>query len=233
MQPGPIDEHLYDREGEVFPCVGEPLAIAGPAGRLEAITSCPETEFTSRAVAVVCHPHPLYGGTMQNKVVHYLAKSFNDLGLRALRFNFRGVGASEGRYGEGVGEAADLRAVLAWLGERLPGAEIWLAGFSFGAYVALREASHGGVAQLVTVAPPVNFFDFAPLPVPSCPWLLIQGDQDEVVPADDVLSWAGGLSPAPEIISMAGVDHFFHGRLNALRDVLVERLRPAAEALAR
>ncbi len=233
MQSNPLDRHLYDREGEVFPCVGEPLTIDGPAGRIEAITSCPEHQFTSRAVAVICHPHPLYGGTMQNKVVHYLAKSFNDLGLRALRFNFRGVGGSAGSYADGVGEADDLRAVLDWLSERLPGAKVWLAGFSFGAYVALREATHAGVEQLVTVAPPVNFFDFSALRTPDCPWLLIQGDQDEVVPAEQVLSWAHGLSPAPEIIAMPDVDHFFHGHLNSLRELLLERLRPAAEALAR
>jgi alpha/beta superfamily hydrolase len=229
--PRPLETHLYDGDGEVFPCVGEPLVIPGPAGRLEAMTSCP-SESDVQAVAVICHPHPLYGGSMQNKVVHYMAKSLNELGLRALRFNFRGVGASEGSYGEAFGEVEDLRAVLNWVAKRLPGSEIWLAGFSFGAYVALREASRGHVARLITVAPPINFFDFSALQPPTCPWLLIQGDRDETVPAQEVMRWAHSLRVPPDMVRMRGADHFFHGQLNALRDVMVEHLGSAAMAIA-
>lgn len=215
---------------EAFPCPSDGLRIDGPSGALEAQTSCP-AERAVDAVAVVCHPHPLHGGTMQNKVVHYLARTLNELGLRVVRFNFRGVGASGGHYGGGTGEQEDLRAVLDWARRRQPGAELWLAGFSFGAYVALREAARGGVQRLITVAPPVHGFDSGDLAVPTCPWLLVQGTADEVVPAEEVLRWAETRTPRPDIAVLPGVDHFFHGQLTTLRSVLLEHLGPAVTRL--
>ncbi|MEJ2347541.1 MAG: alpha/beta fold hydrolase [Gammaproteobacteria bacterium] len=216
--------HSHDAEGGTFPGVEESVTIDGPSGELESLTLCPSDGPRSDAIGVICHPHPLYGGTMHNKVVHYIAKTLNELGLRTVRFNFRGVGASEGTYGDGDGEVQDLQAVLDWVRQRHAGAEIWLAGFSFGAYVALREGCAEGVTRLITVAPPVNLFDFEAFEAPSCPWLLLQGEGDEVVPYRDVRRWVGRLNRPPEFVPLPGVDHFFHGKLNVLHDVLMERL---------
>lgn len=222
------DSHWYDRDQNVLPCVGEAVRIPGPAGILEAVTACPPVGAPMRAVGVVCHPHPLYGGSLQNKVVHYLSQAMNALGVGTVRFNFRGVGASEGAYDKGVGETDDLLAVLNWARLQRPDHDVWLAGFSFGAYVALRAAARWPVSRLLTVAPPVNFFDFDVIARPACPWLLVQGDRDEVVPCNAVLDWARGLTPPPDILCMADVGHFFHGKLNVLRDRLLEALGAAA-----
>ena len=216
-----------------FPCADGAVVIPGPSGALEAVASCPDGA-PAAAVAVICHPHPLHGGTMQNKVVHYLARTLRELGLRTLRFNFRGVGASEGSYAHGRGEQRDLQAVLDWVQERAGDSEIWLAGFSFGCYVAMREAAESDrIRRLITVAPPVDSFDFSVLRTPRCPWLLLQGEADEVVSAPKVLRWARSLEPSPDIVALPEVDHFFHRRLNVLRQVLIERLREPAARLAR
>ena len=117
----------------------EAVAIAGPAGNIEASIE-PATE-TATAVAVVCHPHPLHGGTMRNKVIHTLARAFVSMNVTAVRFNFRGIGSSEGGYDEGRGELDDALAVLDWAAERWPNLQLWMAGFSFGGWVALRAAA--------------------------------------------------------------------------------------------
>ncbi len=226
MLPPKLDEHLYD--GESLPCVGEAVTLAGPAGPLEAVTACPNAGLRMRGMAVICHPHPLYGGTFQNKVVHYLSRTFNELGLATVRFNFRGVGDSAGVYAGGKGEVDDLLAVLDWATAQRPGQELWLAGFSFGAYIALRAAPLRSIAQLVTVAPPVNFFQFADIVPPGCPWLLVQGDHDEVVPGAQVVEWANGMPQPPRTIVLPGVDHFFHGHLNELRMALLRALTDKA-----
>lgn len=218
---------------DAFPCADGAVTIDGPSGALEAQVSCPERPPVN-AVAVVCHPHPLHGGTMENKVVHYMARTLNELGLRTVRFNFRGVGASDGSYAHGRGEQRDLQAVLDWVRTRAPDNEIWLAGFSFGCYVAMREAaSSDAIQRLITVAPPVDSFDFGVLQTPRCPWLLVQGEADEVVSAPNVLRWARGLNPRPDIVSLPDVDHFFHRRLNVLREVLLDYLHGPATRLAR
>lgn len=207
-------------------CVAGAVTIPGPIGGLEAVTGCPVSGHPLRAVAVICHPHPLHAGTLRNKVVETLARTCHDLGVASVRFNFRGVGNSAGTYAEGDGEADDLRAVLAWAQQRWPGVPLWLAGFSFGAYVALRVAHEYSLGQLITVAPPINFFDFEVLIAPPSPWLLVQGDADEIVPADRVLAWATAQQPRPDILRMPRVGHFFHGQLNTLRTALMERLKP-------
>lgn len=162
---------------------------------------------------------------MDNKVVTTLARAVGDLGSRSVRFNFRGVGASEGSFGDAAGETDDLLAVLAWVRAHRPDDTIWLAGFSFGGYVALLAAAKFSVAQLVTVAPSVNRYDPQGLTTPRIPWLVIQGTDDEVVPAADVLGWVKTLAPAPDVVVFDAVGHFFHGRLNDLRAVVVEHLR--------
>jgi hypothetical protein len=221
----PIDRsHLYDG-GELasLECVGQRVIIPGPAGVLEGITACPDKE-TRGAVAVILHPHPLYGGTLNNKVVHYLSRTCNQLGIPSLRFNFRGVGESGGVYDDGRGETEDCLAVLDWVQERRPGFDIWLAGFSFGAYVAYRSVHrHPRISRLLTVAPPVNLFDFKVLPAPSCPWTLIQGELDELVPAASVENWVDTLPVQPRKILLPA-DHFFHGQLNALQAALLQSL---------
>lgn len=195
------------------------MSFAGPAGGIEGLIDHPAA--VPGAVAVVCHPHPQQGGAMQNKVAYMLARAYNDLGAASLRFNFRGVGKSEGTFDDGMGETDDALAACDWLMQRHPGLPLWLAGFSFGAYVALRAQSRRPVQRLVTVAPAVMRFDTAAILEPACPWILVQGDADEVVAPQAVLDWARGLQRPPRIEVLAGAGHFFHGRLNDLRDAVV------------
>jgi hypothetical protein len=206
----------------------ERLEIPGPVGLLEALREVPAAAQAPRAFGVICHPHPLFGGTMTNKVVHMLARSCHELGMPTLRFNFRGVGASAGQYDDGRGETEDALAVIEQGRALWPGAALWLAGFSFGAWVALRAAPRAAAARLVTVAPPVGRWDFAGLGTPGCPWLIVQGDQDELVDAAAVQQWAALQQPAPQLALLAGAEHFFHGRLNELRDVVNGFLKGAA-----
>lgn len=200
-----------------FPCQ-QSLTLAGPAGALEAQTLCPPGEAV--ATAVILHPHPLHGGTMQNKVVHTLARAFAEVGVASVRFNFRGVGASAGVFADGVGETGDALAVIDWVRAQRPGAPVWLAGFSFGAYVALRAAASTPVSGLVTVAPAVQLYDFSRLALPSCPWLLIQGEADEVVPVEAVRGWLAHCASPPQTLFLPEAGHFFHGRLNDLKAAL-------------
>lgn len=189
--------------------------IIGSAGAIE--HRLDGGELSGALVGVVCHPHPRYGGTMDNKVVFALSKALNDAGAPAVRFNFRGVGASEGRYDEGRGELDDCLTVLRWVASRWPDRRPVLAGFSFGAWVALRAAATTRVHGLVTVAPPVGYFGSATSVAVSCPWLLIQGEADEVVDADQVLAWARALPEAPSVIRYPQTGHFFHGQISRLR----------------
>lgn len=193
----------------------QPIEIAGPAGKLEAIVELPEDSPT--AIAVVCHPHPLQQGTMHNKVASTVARAFCRLGAAAVRFNFRGVGASAGAFADGFGERDDALAVVRWSRQRWPGLALYLGGFSFGAVVALMATSEAEPAGIVTVAPPVNRLAPEFLP-PTCPWLLVQGAADEVVDADAVVAWAKSQRPSPELVVLDGVGHFFHGQLNPLAE---------------
>jgi len=200
------------------------LLVKGPAGDLELLTA-PPTEKNRGAWAVVCHPHPLYGGTMHNKVVTTLVKTFQGLGLNTVRFNFRGVGRSEGRFDDGYGELDDLLAVIDWVHQEHANKEIWLGGFSFGAYIAAKAATKIAIGKLVTVAPPVEHFLMQTLPPITCPWVLVQGEQDDVVPPAEVLAWAEKREPKPEIIRFPEAGHFFHGQLGELRARLEEALQ--------
>ncbi len=194
-------------------------AIPGPAGTLEANVDLPRGPAT--AVAIVCHPHPLHGGTMQNKVTHTVARAFARLGAAAVRFNFRGVGESEGAYGEGAGEALDCIAAIEWARSEWPERAVYLGGFSFGAAVAIHVAQPQQVRGLVTVAPPVVRMspEFEP---PRCRWLLLQGEEDDVVSPAAVRRWAEAQDPVPELRMVAGAGHFFHGQLRTIADA-VER----------
>jgi alpha/beta superfamily hydrolase len=197
----------------------ERITVAGPAGAIEAMIERPPGARPD-IVAVCCHPHPLYGGTMQNKVVHTLARACQDQRVTSVRFNFRGVGASAGAHDDGVGESEDA-AVVADRALRETGASrLWSLGFSFGGFVAYRLATLRRAAALVTVAPPVQRFDFTKLPVPECPWYVAQGDRDDLVDHERVLAWTRTLVPAPDVRVLAGAEHFFHGRLTELRSLV-------------
>jgi len=213
----------------VKPPHAERLRLEGPAGALETLIETPAgLDATPAAFGVICHPHPLHGGTMDNKVVWTLARAFQELGAPTIRFNFRGVGASVGSHDEGPGEVADALAVIAYGRERWPQAALWLAGFSFGGVVAIRAAASAHPARLVTVAPGITRIDVGTDPPPECPWLIVQGDADDVVPAQAVIAWARTLVPAPELTVLPGAGHFFHGRINELRDTVLEFMRRTA-----
>lgn len=203
------------------PPASEEGVIEGPAGRLEMLYELP-AHALPRAGVVVCHPHPQYGGTLRNKVVHTLARSFVRLECAALRFNFRGVGRSAGEWDEGDGELDDTRAAVAWMRRQHPGVPLWLAGFSFGAAIAIRAAIEEQPDGLLTVAPAVRRFASGLDAQPDCPWLIVQGDEDELVDVTETIEWANGLAPGPELIVMPGVEHFFHGRLVDLREAVTE-----------
>lgn len=169
---------------------------------------------------------------MHNKVVTMTERALLDLGLATVRFNFRGVGASEGVHDNGVGETDDLVAIAHWLRAQRPGDALWLAGFSFGSYVTLCAAPRVAPAQLVLIAPPVGRWDFSQIAAPTCPWLIVQGEEDEVVDARAVFDWAQSLQPPPQVIAMPETGHFFHRRLidlrGALRNALASNLPPRA-----
>jgi alpha/beta superfamily hydrolase len=190
--------------------------VAGPAGTIECAVDDPAG--AARGVALVAHPHPLFGGTLDNKVVQALARALVDLGYSAWRPNFRGVGASEGRHDEGRGEVDDLAAVLAHLKPAHP----VLAGFSFGgamqARLAQRLAGEGNApSRVVLVAPAVGNFESPPVPADS---IVIHGAEDTTVPLATVLAWA--VPQELPVVVVPGADHFFHRRLHIIRSI-VER----------
>lgn len=163
---------------------------------------------------------------MHNKVVTILERSMRELGLRTIRFNFRGAGESEGEHDEGYGETDDLFAVTEWVRHSRPNDELWLGGFSFGSFIALRAAQNLKLGQLITIAPPVDRFEFSQLQHPQCPWLIIQGDEDDIVALEDVNCWVEKLDPQPDYLVMEQADHFFHRRLMDLRGLLKNGVRP-------
>jgi len=194
----------------------EKFWLQGPAGKLESFLEEPgETEVTG--AAVVCHPHPQHGGTMHNKVAHTIARSFVRSGFACLRFNFRGTEGSEGQYDNGIGELDDALAALAWMADRYPQLPVWLGGFSFGAAIAVHAAVTEAISGLISIAPAVYRFADNLEGQPKCPWLIIQGDEDELVDVEGTIAWINGLEPGPELLIMPGAEHFFHGRLNDLR----------------
>ena len=183
--------------------------VAGPAGRIECAVDSPES--SPRGFAVIAHPHPQFGGTLDNKVVQTLARAFVELGYEAWRPSFRGVGQSEGRYDEGRGEVEDLAAVVAQNNDQ----RIVLAGFSFGAAMQARLAAHVKPERLVLVGTAVINFDVPPVPRGS---LVIHGEQDTTVPLAAVLDWARPQDLP--LVVVPGAEHFFHRRLHILRDIV-------------
>ncbi|MEO6081417.1 MAG: alpha/beta hydrolase [Steroidobacteraceae bacterium] len=214
------------------PAASERLQLAGGAGAIEAVLEIPAPTASTAPAAfmVVCHPHPLHAGTMDNKVVTTLARCAHELGVPTIRFNFRGVGASAGSFDAGRGETEDALTAVAFGRQRWPDAALWLAGFSFGGYVALRASTTRGVGavdRLVTIAPALgsNFGSVREISVPTCPWLIVQGDADDVIDGNVVIDWAAQLQPAPTLAVLPGVGHFFHGQLLALQQQVIPFLR--------
>lgn len=200
--------------------VPQSVMIAGPAGTIEALIEAPAETAQVPLVAVICHPHPLFGGTVHNKVVHTLARALQAGGAATVRFNFRGVGASQGTHDNGLGETADTLCAVAWARVRWPHAPLVLAGFSFGAAVAIRAAAGASPVWLISVAPAVDRVALEGAAMPSCDWLIVQGDADDVVQPQSVLTWAARHAPQARVRVLAGVGHFFHGHLHELRDCL-------------
>ena len=173
-------------------------------------------------IGVVCHPHPQHGGTMHNKVAHTLARAFNRSGFAALRFNFRGVGKSEGEFGEGIGEVDDVLAAVDAARERYPELPLWLAGFSFGAAMSVRAAIRANAVGLVSIAPAAFRFAGNLKEQPAMPWLIVHGEEDELVPIAESVEWVDSLDPGPELVVFPETTHFFHGKLVELRDTVVD-----------
>lgn len=195
--------------------------LPGPVGDLEVLLVRGDRVD---GVAIICHPHPLHQGTMQNKVVTALARACAEQHMATVRFNYRGVGQSGGTYGHFDGEVEDLLSIYRWVQVVMPDQPLYLAGFSFGAYIAASVASRiPSVHKLVCVAPAVNHVDYSALVGVTCPWLVVQGMQDEVVPADAVCRWAKA-SPAIELVCLPEAGHFFHGQLLPLQAAVREFL---------
>jgi uncharacterized protein len=209
-----------------FPTESGALVLDGPVGPLEVAVDLPEGEVAPLpVVAIVCHPLSTEGGSMHNKVVTMCARSLRELGVTVVRFNFRGVGNSAGTFDHGNGEQDDLRAVAAWVRAQRPDAALWLAGFSFGAFVSLRVAGELQPQVLVSIAPPVDRgWDFEGVQPPA-QWLVIQGDADEIVDAQAVYRWLEGLSAPHELVRMPDTSHFFHRKLIDLRGAIQHGVR--------
>lgn len=208
-----------------FPTESGPVLLPGPVGQLELMVDLPEPGQERAGVAIVCHPNPPDGGTLHNKVVTMTARAVSELGLAAVRFNFRGVGQSQGSFDQGRGETLDLLAVAAWLKRVRPDDALWLAGFSFGSWVALQGARQLPVKQMITIAPPVGLREFAGVLPPPCPWLVIQGDADDLVDPQAVYAWIDTLREKPTLVRMPDTGHFFHRRLMDLRGAIKNGVR--------
>lgn len=208
----------------------ERLTLQGPAGAIEAVrdAAAPAGGAAPRGIAVIAHPHPLFGGTMDNKVVQTLARAFVQCGWTAVRFNFRGVGATAGVHDEGRGERDDLLAVVEQVAPAAQGQRLALAGFSFGAFVtshALVELwPQGRVDQVVLVGTAASRFTVAPIPPAAhARTLVLHGEADDTVPLASVMDWARPQSLPVTVIPAVG--HFFHGQLPLLKTLVVRHLQ--------
>ncbi|NVK38603.1 MAG: alpha/beta fold hydrolase [Gammaproteobacteria bacterium] len=196
------------------------MLIDGPCGHLE--VALQETQGLAAPYALICHPHPLHGGSMNNKVVTMSAKAYEDMGCNVVRFNYRGVGESQGEYGDNSGEVADAMAVVDWLLANREVSSMYFAGFSFGAYIAAQAAANTqalgvDVRHVLLIAPSVLNSPFDQVTPFSIDTSIIMGDADEIVPFDEVQSWADQLYPPVEMLVMEEASHFFHGRLTELK----------------
>jgi alpha/beta superfamily hydrolase len=197
------------------------LFLEGPAGRLEALFWKPPSRTTPPLAALVCHPHPLFGGTMHNKVVYQTAKSLDALGLPVLRFNFRGAGSSAGTHDRGRGEQEDVRAALDFLAGEFPDRPLLLAGFSFGCWVGLEVGcADQRVADLIGLGTPVNNADFSYLHSCRKPKLFVHGSNDKFGDAEKVATLVASLPGEKHLVVVPGADHFFAGKLEQLNGAI-------------
>ena len=205
--------------------------IPGPGGTLEALLDLPDGE--PRAAAVFAHPHPLHGGTMHTKAVYQAAKALARTGVAVLRFNFRGVGASDGTHDAGPGEMEDFRAALDFMGARYPGLPLWAAGFSFGSWVALTVgATDPRVQLLLAIGAAVDRYDFAEVRQSAKPTFLIHGEFDELIPVKAVKKFYGELPEPKDLVVIDAADHLFTGKTLALGEVVEDLLRDFPEPSA-
>lgn len=204
-----------------------PIVLQGSAGRIEALLQ--ERDAHDHAVtAVVCHPHPLYGGTLHNKVAHRVASALFGMGVAVLRFNFRGVGASEGTFDQGRGELEDAQAALRFLRERYPDARRWIAGFSFGSWVASRlAAGEADAEQLILIAPPVHTQTFEEMRTCTVPKLVIQGTADDICRPENLARVFPGWADPKRLIEVPQASHFFDRQLAELAEAVLEGMRDA------
>jgi uncharacterized protein len=199
--------------------------IPGPSGRLEALLE--EPGDSPRAAVVFAHPHPQHGGTMHTKAVFRGAKALARIGCAVLRFNFRGVGASDGEFDAGPGEMADFTTALDFMAERHPGAPLWAAGFSFGAWVALETGARDDrVAVLIGIAPPVSRpdHDFSGVLESEKPKFLVHGEADELIALQDVWAFYGRLKEPKELVVIDGAGHLFDGKVSEVGEALEDLL---------
>ncbi|HTM56790.1 MAG TPA: alpha/beta fold hydrolase [Candidatus Udaeobacter sp.] len=208
-----------------------PVVLEGPAGPLEGLLQEREGE-SPRLVAVVCHPHPLYGGTLHNKVVHRTAATLHELGAAVLRFNFRGVGASAGAHDRGEGEIGDAGAAIEFLRRRHPRAHVWIAGFSFGSWIAARlAAGDSKIERMILVAPPVTTSNFEVLRTCTTPKLILQGTADTVCPPAALEPEFARWAEPKQLIHIEGASHFFDRQLGDLAKAMSQALAdPVSEA---
>src|SRR5665213_815944 len=193
--------------------------IPGPSGQIESLFMQGNIP-TQNMTAILCHPHPLFEGTMHNKVITTMAQTFRDLGIDSIRFNFRGVGQSAGTYGEGEGELQDCLAVVEWAKQNNPSHHIILAGFSFGGAIALRAANIVHPNLLITIAPALYTIDTQTIETLTCPWIVVQGEKDDVIAPNTVYEWLTTRPEKPQIIRIEEAGHFFHGQLGRLKQEL-------------
>ncbi len=195
----------------------EKIELVGAVGKLEAVIDNRSEIVNQTYIAVCCHPHPQHGGAMGNKVIYTASRALAGLGIVSIRFNFRGVGESEGEYANGNGEQDDLKAVVDWVKQQYPNRKLILCGFSFGAYITCLQASELKPTLLVSIAPPIGRIEFTGFSRPKSPWLVIQGIDDELVDAEQVAKWSDDFLPPAKLIKMPETSHFFHGKLVELR----------------
>lgn len=192
------------------------IMLQGPVGQLEALY---HQGLQGNPAVVVCHPHPVYGGTMRNKVVYWMARALEEKGYSVLRFNFRGVEQSQGAWDEGSGEADDASAMIEWLASKNPGSPLYLAGFSFGCYAGLQAARRDQrVEKMLAVAPAVSLWSFAFMDGETRPLSIIQGTDDEIVPYEQVKAWAE-TQPQARLLTVEGAGHFFPKHMDRLMEL--------------
>jgi len=195
------------------------IFLNGSTGKLQALYQAGEA---GKPAIVVCHPHPLYGGTMRNKVVYWIARAFEDQGCSVLRFNFRGVEQSEGEWDEGMGESDDALTALDYLQSQHPDSPLWLAGFSFGTYAGLKAAKRDSrVERMFAIAPAVNLWSFDFMHGETRPLTVISGTADEIVPFEQVQTWIKTMPKHVNFHAIAGAGHFFPNHMSEMTNHLL------------